>query len=74
VYQCGRNGTGACEGGDDGSWPGWNSAATSTLLPGRAGACTGSGGDVGDIGAVGAGEDAVADGVANDIVIAVLVG
>ena len=58
------------------SWPGLNSAATATLQSRRAWAWAGSGGSVGidNINAVGTGTDDVADGVANDIVIAVLIG
>jgi hypothetical protein len=74
VQQRRRNGTGACEGGNDGSWRSRNSAATITTLPRRAWAWARSGGGIGNISAVGTGADGVADGVANDIVIAVLVG
>jgi hypothetical protein len=57
------------------SWPSRNSAATTTLLPRRACACARSGGNIaiGNISAVGMGADGVADGVEDDIVIAVLV-
>jgi len=73
VQQRRRNGTGACE---NGSWRSRNSAATITPLPRRARAWVRSGGGIGigNISAVGTGQDGVADGVANNIVIAVLVG
>jgi len=75
VQQCRRNGTGAYSGGNDGSRPSRSSAATTTLLPRRARAWARSGGGIGiaNISAVGTGADGVADGVANNIVIAVLV-
>ena len=75
VQQRRRNGIGACVGTNDVCWPGRSSAATTTLQPrrARAWARSGDGIGIGNISAVGTGADGITDGVANYIVIAVLV-